>query len=54
MLLYNLSYFGNSNILTTVYRSVYSFNDYDLQKKKLIINKSIIQLQKNEKKRKRV
>jgi hypothetical protein len=33
--LYNLSYFGNSNILTTVYRSVYSFNDYDLQKEKI-------------------
>lgn len=33
--LYNLSYFGNSNILTTVYRSVYSFNDYDLQKQKI-------------------
>lgn len=35
--LYNLSYFGNSNILTTVYRSVYSFNDYDLQKQKIEI-----------------
>lgn len=33
--LYNLSYFGNSNILTTVYRSVYSFSDYDLQKEKI-------------------
>ncbi len=33
--LYNLSYFGNSNILTTVYRSVYSFNDYSLQKEKI-------------------
>jgi hypothetical protein len=33
--LYNLSYFGNSNILTTVYRSVYSFTDYDLQKEKI-------------------
>jgi hypothetical protein len=33
--LYNLSYFGNSNILTTVYRSVYSFNDKDLQKEKI-------------------
>ena len=33
--LYNISYFGNSNILTTVYRSVYSFTDYDLQKEKI-------------------
>ena len=33
--LYNLSYFGNSNILTTVHRSVYSFTDYDLQKEKI-------------------
>lgn len=33
--LYNLSYFGNSNILTTVYRSVYSFNDKELQKEKI-------------------
>ena len=33
--LYNLSYFGNSNILTTVHRSVYSFNDIDLQKEKI-------------------
>lgn len=33
--LYNLSYFGNSNILTTVYRSVFSFSDYDLQKEKI-------------------
>ena len=37
--LYNLSYFGNSNILTTVHRTVYSFTDYDLQKEK--INKAI-------------
>lgn len=33
--LYNLSYFGNSNTLTTVYRSVYSFNDKELQKEKI-------------------
>lgn len=33
--LYNLSYFGNSNVLTVVYRSVSSFTDYDLQKEKL-------------------
>lgn len=33
--LYNLSYFGNSNILTTVYRSVYSFSDINLQKEKI-------------------
>ncbi|MDY0051816.1 MAG: hypothetical protein RBR65_04675 [Aliarcobacter sp.] len=33
--LYNLSYFGNANILTTVYRSVYSFNDKNLQKEKI-------------------
>ena len=33
--LYNVSYFGNSNILTTVHRSVYSFTDYDLQKEKI-------------------
>lgn len=33
--LYNLSYFGNSNILTTVYRSVYSFTDKDLQQQKM-------------------
>lgn len=35
--LYNLSYFGNSNILTTVYRSVYSFNDINLQKEKIML-----------------
>ena len=33
--LYNLSYFGNSNILTTMYRSVYSFSDIALQKEKM-------------------
>ncbi len=33
--LYNLSYFGNSNSLTTVYRSVYSFKDKDLEKQKI-------------------
>ena len=33
--LYNLSYFGNSNILTTMYRSVYSFSDISLQKEKM-------------------
>lgn len=33
--LYNLSYFGNSNIQATVYRSVYSFNDKELQKEKI-------------------
>ena len=33
--LYNLSYFGNSNTLTTMYRSVYSFSDIALQKEKM-------------------
>ncbi|UTJ07592.1 hypothetical protein [Arcobacter roscoffensis] len=33
--LYNLSYFGNSNSLTTVYRSVYSFKEKNLEEKKI-------------------
>lgn len=33
--LYNLSFFGNSNILTTVYKRTYSFNDYSLQLEKI-------------------
>jgi hypothetical protein len=33
--LYNISYFGNSNILATIHRSVYSFNDKELQKEKI-------------------
>lgn len=37
--LYNLSYFGNSNILSVVYRSVYSFPHKNLELKK--INDSI-------------
>ena len=37
--IYNLSYFGNSNILTTEYRSVYSFHNKALELKK--VNDSI-------------
>jgi len=33
--LYNLSFAGNSDILTTVYRSTYSYKDIELQKQKL-------------------
>ncbi|MGA1933743.1 hypothetical protein ACH5BF_13925 [Arcobacter sp. YIC-464] len=33
--LYNLSYFGNSNTLTTVYRSVYSFKEKPLEEQKV-------------------
>ncbi|MGP2658124.1 hypothetical protein ACOJTA_13910 [Malaciobacter sp. WC5094] len=33
--LYNLSYFGNSNNLSTVYRSVYSFENKDLEEQKI-------------------
>lgn len=50
--LYNLSYFGNSNILTTVYRSVYSFNDYDLQKEKIDLSIKHYTIAKNEAKEK--
>lgn len=42
--LYNLSYFGNSNILTTVYRSVYAFHSKELEEKK--INDSIFYYKK--------
>jgi len=37
--IYNLSYFGNSNIITTEYRSVYSFHNKELELKK--VNDSI-------------
>ncbi len=37
--LYNLSYFGNSNILTTVYRSNYYFDDKELENQKLNLAK---------------
>lgn len=36
--LYNLSYFGNSNIITTIHRSVYSFNDLTQQNQKLTLS----------------
>ena len=50
--LYNLSYFGNSNILTTIYRSVYSFNDISLQKEKMNLASKhyLIALENSEKK----
>ncbi len=37
--LYNLSYFGNSNILTTVYRSNYSFSSKEKENEKLNLAK---------------
>jgi len=37
--IYNLSYFGNSNMITTEYRSVYSFHNKELELKK--VNDSI-------------
>ena len=37
--LYNLSYFGNANTISTIYRSVYSFTDKEHQEQKLKLAK---------------